>query len=87
MEAVRRKLAELTGRDVDYVELASIHKFRFRDAEKPTHWLHVGRALVDDEGEEVVIQRLSEFQRHLIKEESQKVTLAANGVFAEPVEA
>jgi hypothetical protein len=86
MEAICRKLAELTGRQVDYAVAGDLHKFRFRDAEKPSHWLYVDRALIDDQGEAVVVQRYEEFAPFLNEQTPQRVTLTENGVFSSPDE-
>ena len=83
MKDVERKLAELSGQTVDYLgEISDLHRFLFKRPWGPSHWLYVDRALVSDEGDDIVVQRFGEIEQYLNEPRSQRVTLTSNGVIS-----
>lgn len=83
MKAVERKLAKLSGQDVDYLgEISDLHRFLFKRPGKPSHWLYVDRALISDGGDNLFVQRFEEFEPYLKESRSQRVTLTSNGIIS-----
>jgi hypothetical protein len=85
MESVRKRLAEVTNRNVEHVPEDGLHKFRLGSAGELPHWLLIDPALAEDEGERGILRRLGDALPHLTTEDqSLRVTLTKNRVIAEP---